>query len=124
LLHHSALTERVIGSAIEVHRQLGPGLLESAYEACLACELTHAGITFERQTSIPLIYRDVRLDTAFKADLIIDKTLILEIKSTEALTKVHESQILTYLRLSGCRIGLLMNFNTVRLKDGIKRFAM
>jgi GxxExxY protein len=124
MLLDGALTERVIGFAIQVHRQLGPGLLESAYEACLCFELTQAGIAFQRQIGIPIVYRDVRLDTGFRADLVIAERLVVEIKSVEAVAAVHEAQILTYLRLGGYRVGLLLNFNTVRLKDGLRRFVM
>jgi len=124
MLLDGALTERVIGLAIEVHRQLGPGLLESAYEACLCFELNQAGIPFDRQAGIPIVYRDMRLDTGYRADLIIAQTVIVEIKSVEAILAVHEAQLLTYLRLGGFRVGLLLNFNTLRLKDGLRRFVM
>ena len=108
MLLDGALTERVIGSAIEVHRQLGPGLLESAYEACLCLELSQAGIAFERQAGIPIVYRDMRLDAGYRADLIIAQKVIVEIKAVEAILAVHEAQLLTYLRLGGYRIGLLL----------------
>lgn len=120
----SDLTQRVIGLAIEVHRQLGPGLFESVYEDCLCFELEQAGIGFGRQVPIPMVYKDQKLDAGFRADIVLQRELILEIKSVENLAPVHEAQILTYLRLSGCRIGLLMNFNTLRLKDGLRRFVM
>ena len=118
------LTERVIGLAIEVHRRLGPGLLESAYESCLGLELEQAGIAFERQVAVPIAYRDIRLDTGYRADIVVARALVIEIKSVEAVTRVHEAQILTYLRLGGYRVGLLMNFNSLRLKDGLRRFVM
>ncbi len=94
------------------------------YEACLCYELERAGIAFERQTGIPLVYRDMRLNVGFRADLVVARTLIVEIKSVEMLSPLHDAQILTYLRLSGYRIGLLLNFNTLRLKDGWRRVVM
>jgi GxxExxY protein len=109
MLLDGALTEQVIGSAIEVHRRLGPGLLESAYEACLCFELSQAGVTFERQVGIPIVYRDKRLDAGYRADLIIAGKLIVEVKGVEAILPIHEAQLLTYLRLGGYRIGVLMN---------------
>ena len=118
------LTEQVIGMAIDVHKQLGPGLLESIYEECLCLELAGAGFSCDRQIAIPVSYRNIRLDAGFKADIIVDKKLIIEIKSVERLLRVHEAQLLTYLRMTGCKIGLLMNFNSVLLKDGLKRFVM
>lgn len=124
MLLEGKLTEKVIELAMEVHRQLGPGLLESAYEACLCYELGEAGVAFERQIGLPVVCKNVRLDAGFRADLLVDRSLILEIKSVAAVAAVHEAQILTYLRLSGCRVGLLMNFNALRLKDGLRRFVL
>jgi GxxExxY protein len=124
MLIDGALTQKVIGLAIDVHRQIGPGLLESAYEECLCSELKAAGIGFERQVAIPVRYKDVRLEAGYRADIVIESRLILEIKSVETLLPVHEAQLLTYLRMGGHRIGLLMNFNTLRLKDGLRRFVM
>ncbi len=124
MLLDGALTERVIGSAIEVHRQLGPGLLELAYEACICFELSQAGIAFERQAGIPILYRDMRLDTGYRAGLIIARTVIVEIRAVEAILAMHEAQLLTYLRLGGYRTGLLLNFNALRLKDGLRGFVM
>jgi len=124
MLLDGALTERVIGLAIEVHRQLGPGLLESVYEACLCFELNQVGIPFDRQAGIPIVYRDLRLDTGYRADLIIARKVIVEIKSVEAILAVHEAQLLTYHRLGGFWVGLLLNFNTLRLKDGLRRFVL
>ena len=121
---HDALSERVIGLAIEVHRGLGPGLLESVYESCLCQELAAAGITFQAQVPIPVSYKGRRLDVAFRADIIVEQKLLLEIKSVEKLLPVHESQILTYLRIGGYPTGLLINFNTRLLKQGIRRFVM
>ncbi len=112
------LTHEIIGAAIEVHRTLGPGLLESAYEECLARELALHGIPFERQKPLPLVYKDVKLDCGYRVDLLVDGRVILELKSVEALAPIHEAIVLTYLRLSGCKIGLLINFNVSVLKDG------
>lgn len=124
MLVRSELTERVIGLAIEVHKQLGPGLLESVYEECLCFELAEAGVPFQRQVRVPIVYRDRLLDEGFRADIVVRDELILEIKSVERMLPVHEAQLLTYLRLTRHKIGLLMNFNMVRLKDGLKRFVM
>jgi GxxExxY protein len=124
MLTETALSSKVIGLAIEVHRQLGPGLLESAYESCLCHDLDQVGVAYRRQAAIPIVYRDIKLDTGYRADLVIDETMIVEIKSVEALCPVHEAQVLTYLRLGGYRSGLLLNFNTLRLKDGMRRFVM
>jgi GxxExxY protein len=117
------LTAKVIGFAIEIHRQLGPGLLESAYEECLSFELRQAGIVFERQTSVPVVYKSVRLDCAYRLDLMIENQLIVEIKSVERLMPIHEAQLITYLRLTGLPVGLLLNFNTDVLKNGIRRLV-
>ena len=115
------LTERIIGFAIEIHRQLGPGLLESAYEECLAFELGQASIAFERQIDLPVVYKSVRLDCAYWLDLKIENRLIVEVKSVERLMPIHEAQLITYLRLTGLSVGLLLNFNTNVLKNGIRR---
>jgi GxxExxY protein len=108
VLDKDGVTNRVIGLAIKVHRALGPGLLEQVYEDCLGFELARAGFRFERQVEVPLIYEGVRFDRAYRADIIINRSIILEIKSVEAILPVHESQLLTYLRFSGCHIGFLM----------------
>jgi GxxExxY protein len=118
------LTEKVIGCAIEVHRALGPGLLESAYERCLARELELNQIPFEQQVEIPIEYKGIRLDCAYRIDLLVQDSLILELKSVDSLLSIHEAQLLTYMKLTGIRTGLLMNFNTKRLVDGIKRFRL
>ena len=118
------LTEKVIGLAIAVHRELGPGLLESAYEECLCYELTDRRIAFTRQVPLAVNYKGVRLDCGYRIDLIVDRTLLLEIKAVEKLLPIHDAQILTYLRLSRIRVGLLMNFNTVVLRDGIRRIVL
>ena len=124
MLSGTALTERVIGLAMEVHRNFGPGLLESVYEQCLCFELAQAGIPHVRQAPPPVIYKNMRLETAFRADILVSNEVILELKSVERLSPVHEAQLLTYLRMTGYRVGLLMNFNTLRLKDGLRRFVM
>jgi GxxExxY protein len=118
------LTERVIGLAINVHRALGPGLLESAYEECLCFELREAGILFDRQLPLPIVYKGIRLDCGYRLDVVLERDLIVEIKSVERLLPIHEAQMLTYLRLSGIKTGLLVNFNSVLLKDGIHRFVL
>jgi GxxExxY protein len=118
------VSKLVIGRAIEVHQQLGPGLLESAYEECLCFELEQAGIAFARQVPLPILYKNVRLDCGYRIDIVVAGEVIIEIKSVERLLPVHEAQLLTYLRLSGCRIGLLMNFNSLLLKDGLRRLVL
>ncbi len=118
-----ATTERILGAAITVHRELGPGLLESAYQACLAFELEDCGLRVERQVALPVEYRGVRLDCGYRLDLIVERTVVVEIKAVERIVPVHEAQLLTYLRLSGLPLGLLLNFNVPLLKDGgIRRF--
>ena len=124
LIHESGLGERVIGAAIAVHRQLGPGLLESAYEECLCFELKEVGIQFERQMALPVKYKGVRLDCGYRLDIVVERELLVELKSVERLLPIHEAQMLTYLRLSGIRAGLLMNFNSIVLKDGLKRLVL
>ena len=111
----------VIGCAIKVHSALGPGLLESAYQECLFYELRRAGLAVEKQKPLPLVYESVKLECGYRVDLLVEGKLILEIKSVEALTDIHLAQLLTYLKLSNCKLGLLMNFNVVQLKQGIKR---
>lgn len=115
------LTEAVIGAAIEVHRTIGPGLLESAYEQCLCRELSLRKIAFVCQKPLPVNYKGMLLDCGYKVDLLVDGRLVIELKSVEALLPIHEAQLLTYLRLGGWEIGLLINFNVTVLKDGIKR---
>jgi len=116
------LTEQILGSAIAVHRALGPGLLESAYEACLAFELVERRLRVERQASLPVVYRGVRIDCGYRIDLVVEAAVVVEIKAVERILPIHEAQILTYLRLSGLSIGLLLNFNVPLMKDGIRRF--
>jgi len=117
------ITERVIGAAIEVHRALGPGLLESAYEACLAFELREKGLKVEQQKPLPVIYKGVRLDCGYWLDLVGDDRVIIEVKAVEKLTSVHDAQLLSYLRLYGCRVGLVINFHVSILKNGIRRIV-
>ncbi len=121
LEHGEDLTRRIIGLSMRVHSRLGPGLLESVYHKCLCYELTRADIPFEQQVRLPVRYGDIELDPGYVADIIVDKQVILEIKAVEQLTRLHHAQLLTYLRMSGHDVGLLINFNTVSLKDGIKR---
>ena len=118
------LTERIIGFAIEVHRQLGPGLLESAYEECLCYELRQSGLAFKRQVPLAVTYKSVRLDCGYRLDVVIEQKVILELKTVERLMPIHEAQMLTYLKLSGIRTGLLLNFNTAVLKDGLRRLVL
>src|ERR1700690_2527814 len=117
------ITEQVIGSCIEIHKQLGPGLLESAYEECLCYELSLTGIFFERQKPLPVKYKSVNLDCGYRLDLVVQSKIILELKTVEQLLPIHEAQLLTYLKLSGLTLGLLINFNVSVLKNGIKRIA-
>jgi len=119
-----SLSNKVIGCAIEVHRELGPGLLESAYEQCLAAELTRLQIPFQIQVGLPINYKGMPLNCGYRIDLLIDKQLIVELKSIEQLLKIHEAQILTYMKLAKVNFGLLMNFNVPILKRGIKRFVL
>ncbi|MDE3181602.1 MAG: GxxExxY protein [Acidobacteriota bacterium] len=116
------ITESVIGAAIQVHRVLGPGLLESAYQACLAFELEKRGLGAERQKPLPLVYEGVRLECGYRIDLLIEGSVVVEVKSIDAIAPIHEAQILSYLKLSGCKVGLLINFNVTVLKNGIRRF--
>jgi GxxExxY protein len=117
------LTRLVIGAAIKIHRRLGPGLLESAYEACLAYELTGMGLVVERQKPVPLIYQDVKLDCGFRADIVVERRLVVELKCKEALPPVDRAQLLSHLRLLGLEVGLLINFHVPVLKDGITRMV-
>jgi GxxExxY protein len=124
LSHGAELSERVIGLAIDVHRQLGPGLLESVYEECLCFELKHAGILHQRQIPLPVIYKGVRLECGYRLDIVIDRQLVIEVKAVEHLLPIHTAQMLTYLRLSRCKVALLMNFSCVTLKEGLRRFVL
>ncbi len=118
------VTERIIGAAIEVHRHIGPGLLELAYQACLAKEMSLIGLTFEQEKPLPLEYKGLMLDCGYRLDFLVEKLVIVELKSIDQLLPIHEAQLLTYLRLSKCKIGLLMNFNVPVLKQGLKRMAL
>lgn len=115
------LTEAIIGAAMEVHRALGPGLLESTYEMCLCRELAIRGIPFERQVPIPVEYKGVKLDCGYRADIVVDATILFEIKAIDSLLPIHDVQLLSYLKLGGWKIGLLINFNVELLKNGLRR---
>jgi GxxExxY protein len=123
-LPYGGLTDRIIGSAIEVHRHLGPGLLESAYEECRCFEPDQNGIKFARQVPPPIHYKGVALDAAYRMDIVAEKEVVIEIKATERLLPIHDTQMLTYLRLSGGPIGLIMNFNGVLPRDGLRRLVL
>ena len=117
------ISYKIIGAAIELHKQLGPGLLESAYENTLAYELSALGLLVEQQVPMPFVYKQIKLDCGYRLDLSVERKVIVEIKSVETLAPVHFAQTLTYLKLSGCKLGLLINFNTLILKDGIHRIV-
>jgi len=123
VINFDGLSNQVIGCAIEVHKTLGPGLLESTYEQCLAYELNMAGLAFVRQKPLPVDYKGVVMECGYRLDFIIENRLIVELKSVEKLQKIHEAQILTYMRLSHLNVGLLINFNEIMLRNGIKRFV-
>lgn len=118
------LTRMIIGAAIEVHRHLGPGLLESAYETCLAYELTQRGLAFERQKQLPVIYKSIQIDHGYRIDLLVSGRVIVELKAVDQIIAVHEAQILSYMKFAECSVGLLLNFNVKMMKDGIRRFAL
>ena len=118
------LTETVIGLAIEVHRALGSGLLESAYEACFCYELKANDVSYQRQVPLPVVYKSIKLDCGYRIDVVIDGLLVIELKTVDRLLPIHDAQMLTYLKLSGIRTGLLMNFNMPVLKDGIRRLVL
>jgi GxxExxY protein len=120
-MHVNELTDAIIGSAIEVHKVLGPGLLEAPYEACICRELKLKGIPFERQKLLPVIYKGELLDVGYRIDILVANLVVVEIKSVEELLPVHEAQLLTYLKLGGWQVGLLINFNVALLKNGIRR---
>lgn len=117
------ITRRIIGAAIEVHKTVGPGLLESANEACLAFEIREAGLNVDEQLPLPVVYKNVRLDCGYRIDLLVESEIVVEIKAIEALAAIHDAQLLSYLRLSNKRVGLLMNFHVRVLKDGLKRIV-
>ena len=118
------ITEKIIGLAIDVHRYLGPGLLESAYEECLCYELKNHGLNYKRQIELPLIYKEIKLNFGYRIDIIVEDLIIVEIKTVANILPVHEAQLLTYLKLTNKKIGLLLNFNVPVLKDGIKRLKL
>ncbi|MFB8790637.1 MAG: GxxExxY protein [Potamolinea sp.] len=120
-MRENDLSGLVIGLAMKVHDALGPGLLESAYEECLYYEINRAGLKVEKQKPLPLVYEEVRLECGYRVDLFVENKLIIEIKSLESIHPIHSSQLLTYLKLSNCKLGLILNFNVSQLKDGIKR---
>jgi GxxExxY protein len=124
LIEQDAASNKLIGLAIEVHRHLGPGLLESAYEDCLAFEIKQNGMAFQRQVPLPVIYKGIKLDCAYRLDFVVEGYLILEIKSVERILPIREAQLLTYLKLSGRNLGLLLNFNVPLLRDGIRRMVL
>lgn len=118
------LSNQIIGSAIEIHRNLGPGLLEAAYQQCLAYELSSNDIEFTLEHPIPLKYKNIAIDCAFRADIVVSNSIIIELKSVDKLLPIHEAQLMTYLKLTGLKLGLLINFNVPLLKDGIKRMIL
>jgi len=122
-LSENQITEQVIGAAIEVHRELGPGLLESAYEECLCHELTLRGLRFRRQVELPVEYKGIKLDCGYRMDVVVDELVVVELKAVEKLLAIHEAQLLTYLKLSHRTVGLLINFNVPLLRDGLKRIV-
>ncbi|MGC1456495.1 MAG: GxxExxY protein [Nitrospirota bacterium] len=124
MLHHEELTQKIIACAIEVHRHLGPGLLESAYEECYCHELRLQKVPFERQKPLPLEYKGVKLECGYRMDVVADNKAVVEIKCVEKILPVHEAQLLTYLRLSGFKVGLIINFHANTIKNGIKRLVL
>jgi len=124
MFYHKQITEKIIGASIEVHRVLGPGLLESAYEECLSYELSTSGFQISRQISLPIIYKDKKLEAGYRVDLVVENKVIVEIKAVESVSDIHRAQLITYLKLSGSKVGLLINFNVPKLIDGLQRFAM
>ena len=118
------ITGLIIGCAIEVHRSLGPGLLESAYEECLVFELRNKGLNVSRQTPVPIIYKDVKLDYGYRIDILVENLVVVELKVVDEINPVHEAQILTYMKFSGKSVGLLINFNVTVLKNGIRRYVL
>jgi GxxExxY protein len=118
------LSKQIIGCALDVHKILGPGMLESAYEECLVYEMKHKGLKFERQKPIPVLYKEIKLDCGYRIDLLVENQIIVELKSLDLLSKIHTAQILTYMRFANIKTGLLINFNVTVLKNGIKRFVL
>ena len=124
LEHINDITGKIIGAAFRVHSELGPGLLESSYKECLYYVLTKDGLFVEKEKSLPLVYEEVKLDVGYRLDLFVENKVVVETKSVETLTDVHNAQVLTYLKLTGCKVGLLINFNVADLKKGIKRLIL
>lgn len=120
-MHENEISKIIFDLGLKIHKNLGPGLLESAYEECLFYEISKAGLFVEKQKPMPLIYEEVKLDIGYRIDLLVEKSVVIEVKSCEALNDVHLAQVLTYLKLSGCRLGLLINFNTNLFKNGYRR---
>jgi GxxExxY protein len=118
------ITEIIIGCAIEVHKNLGPGLLESAYEECLVYELQNAGLFVERQKAVPVVYKEIKLECGYRIDILVEKTVVIELKTVDAFNPVHEAQILTYMKFAEKKVGLLINFNVTLLKNGLKRYKL
>jgi GxxExxY protein len=123
-MNDSEVTGRIIGAALHVHTQLGPGLLESAYEACLAGELVRIGMSVERQRALPITFNGQRVDAGYRLDMVVNGEVIVEIKAIERFDPIHTAQMITYLRFSGCHVGLLLNFNVLALRDGIRRVVL
>jgi GxxExxY protein len=124
MLYEKELTDGIIGAALEVHRHLGPGLLESTYEECLCHELRLCELAFERQKPLPLEYKGIKLDCGYRTDMIVENKVVLELKCVDSIAPVHEAQLLTYLRLSGLKVGLILNFHVALMRDGIKRLVL
>lgn len=122
-MSENEISDIIIGCGIRIHRQLGPGLLESVYEECLGYELDKSGLYFEQQKSVPVVYETIKLEAGFRLDFLVERKVVIELKAVESLNAVHLAQVMTYLRLTNCRLGLLMNFNVTLLKDGIRRVA-
>ncbi len=120
-MKENELATKIIGAAIEVHKQLGPGLLESTYETCLVYELKQLGVEIKQQHALPVMYKEVKLDAGYRIDVLVENKVIIEIKSVDVLANIHTSQLLTYLKLKNLKLGILINFNTILLKDGLKR---
>jgi GxxExxY protein len=123
-MDEDGLSREIIGAAIEVHRHLGPGLLESAYEGCLAHEFSQRGFPFERQKTLPVEYKGAKVDCGFRLDFFVGGSVVVEVKAVEELAPIHTAQMLTYLRLAGCKLGMILNFNERRMADGIKRVVL
>jgi GxxExxY protein len=123
-MESNEVTREIIGAAIEVHKMLGPGMLESAYEECISFELKSRGLCFERQKSVPVVYKEVKLECGYRIDILVNNSVVVELKSVDVLARIHEAQILTYMRFAKMHIGLLINFNVTVLKSGIKRHIL